>query len=279
MVAAYTPRRVVALSGQGPPLACASLLKPLYAWVAPRTPNWPDLARAAVTASDNAATTALVGAAGGLEAVLAALEQRSGVHWEAATSWGRVRVTAEQVACAYAALLAADDAAAGAVRELMRQVPPGQTFGVPATWTASSRVPAEPAELIGAKAGWDLDVAPERDAVARTHVVLTAPGGGFVALTAVPVTEDQARQWTVDVDRGGPSAALATHDRWAGAALRRAARQAARHLGSDRRAGPAGNSLASVRYGSLPGTMPDNVRAQRGETAWPRCCSSTTRLD
>jgi hypothetical protein len=248
MVAAYTPGRVVPLSRPGPAVACASLLKPLYAWVAPSTGGWTDLARAAVTASDNSATTALVAATGGLDAVLAALHQRAGVRWAPAASWGRVTVTAEQVARAYCALLTADDAAAGAVRELMRQVPPWQTFGVPATWAAASGTPRE---LIGVKAGWDVDSAPEpgaaagpdggagrAGAAARTHVVLTAPTGGFVALTTVPITRDQARQWTADVARGGAAAALATHDRWAGSALRRAAREAAVwHLANP--AGPA----------------------------------------
>lgn len=124
---------------------CASLLKPLYAWMAHEAD--PVDVMASIRVSDNAATDRVVAAGGGLKALLFRLETWTGVDLRPATTWGQVRVSAEQAETAYDKLFrdAAYAPAAGAVVEHMRHVVDAQRFGAPAG--------------VPVKAGWDVEAA------------------------------------------------------------------------------------------------------------------------
>lgn len=161
---------------------CASLLKPLYAWVTPDS-SWLDV-EASVCWSDNEATDRIVGA-NGLPVTLDRVQSCTGVGWFPARTWGQVQVCAGQVETAYGALVAAaaaGDGRAAAVLELMRSVVPWQRFGV--------------APGVAMKAGWDLDCAG-----ARTHVVVIGGGVVSVVLTSASVGPAWRSRWSAAAGR------------------------------------------------------------------------------
>lgn len=187
---------------RGPALTSASILKPLYAWAAGASAD--DVrVRASVEWSSNDDTTAVVEEGGGLAAVLARLEDLSGVHLEPAPTWGAVLVTATQVAQAYAAL-SADEEAAGIVA-LMRRSRRGQRFGCDEAW---GRLTGEDPSTLAVKTGWYL----REDGVLRTHVVVLGGRGGGVVLTGVPLGEAERSDWEGRHAALGPEGVLPLHE-------------------------------------------------------------------
>src|SRR5690606_16896075 len=190
------PVRTVAARSGPHRLRCASLLKPLYAWVtAGRIPDperWRRHAEPAVVVSSNADTRSLWLAVGPL-VILDDIYQRTGVAWPMhngdPSRFGAIEVAAEEVATGYAGLAQAalaGDPVAGDVLEWMRRVEGSQTFGI--------------REALGApgsavKCGWFGE--PDETCL-RTHAVAVLPSEGtratvVVALTAQPYT-DAARR-------------------------------------------------------------------------------------
>jgi hypothetical protein len=179
-------------------LRCASLLKPLLFWGAADAFSddaaWSAAAAPAVTVSANAPTVALWERLGA-DDLLARLAALTGDEWPlepgGARSFGRVLVTAPQVARAYAALArAARDGDERAARLLgwMRRVPVRQTFGARVAVVAALGVDEA---AVGVKCGWFLDA---DEPFVRTHAVTVAALGdgtlrGSVVLTAVAAPE------------------------------------------------------------------------------------------
>jgi hypothetical protein len=183
----------------GVPLRCASLLKPLLFWVAADAfadaAAWQAAASPAVTVSANAPTVALWERVGARE-LLARLAAVTGDDWPlepgGARGFGRVLVTAPQVARAYAALAAAGacagDERAERVLAWMRAVPERQTFGARAAAAGALCVPESE---VAVKCGWFLDA---DEPFVRTHAAtITALDDGTlrgsVVLTAVPAPD------------------------------------------------------------------------------------------
>lgn len=196
---------------------CASLLKPLYAWV---TPEADDAAVVtAIVESDNEATDRIVNAAGGLTTVRERLTNFTGVDVGHAETWGRFVVAPAQVALMYARLQATDDDRAKAILGLMRGTNPLHRFDADRAWAHAT----EQDRLgIAIKTGWDLS--PD-EPFARTHAVLLGRLTSAVVMTAVPVSDSQRTQWETAATHG-PSEALPLHSRWAGNTLRAALRAA-----------------------------------------------------
>ena len=187
---------------------------------------WERLARDAVTLSAND-PTAHVWQACGAETLLDALARRTAValplEGGGTRSFGRVLVTARDVARCYAALAASGDTAAGLVRRWMLDVPGRQTFGVrpPVARALGAR-----AAQVAVKCGWFCDTDEER---IRTHVVtLTATAAGVtgtVVLTALPATAAVRRAYTAAYRDGDE--VLGVHELHAGPTVLAATQQAA----------------------------------------------------
>ncbi|MFI7610751.1 hypothetical protein ACIBP6_05865 [Nonomuraea terrae] len=190
------PLREVSVTAGLTRLRCASLLKPLYAWVsAARVPGarWRDLAEPAVVVSSNADTIGLwLGV--GPRVILDDLCERTGVRWGLPNGdpsrFGSVEVTAAEVAAAYAVFAqaaAAGDPAACEVLGWMRQVSDSQAFG-------AREVTGSPETAV--KCGWY--GAPDETTL-RTHVMALPPRTGarvtvIVAMTALPYTGARDRE-------------------------------------------------------------------------------------
>lgn len=151
---------------------CASLLKPLYAWVSPQAD--PGDVAVAITRSDNTATDRIVESGGGLPAVLAQIRRHTDVCFDLASTWGQVLVQAAQVEHAYDHLLAASTLGAPRARSIvthMRDVVEEQRFGAPAGTPV--------------KAGWDVELA--TGAVLVHVIVQDRQGRARVACTRNPI--------------------------------------------------------------------------------------------
>ncbi|MBF8188116.1 hypothetical protein ITP53_20735 [Nonomuraea sp. K274] len=224
--------------GCGPTrLRCASLLKPLYAWVSAAritdTERWRRHAEPAVVISSNADTLNLwLGI--GPRVILDDLRRRTGVDWGLPNGdpsrFGSVEVAACEVAIAYAELAqagAAGDPVAATVLEWMREVSGAQTFGV----RDALRSPEA-----GIKGGWY--GAPDETCL-RTHAVAVLPRGGtrttvVVGMTALPYTDAGERRVYQDrVMKGLP--VEDEHDRVSGTTLRGLMATALADLGHHRR--------------------------------------------
>jgi hypothetical protein len=216
------PARTVCVRSGLARLRCASLLKPLYAWVsAARIPDagrWRRHAEPAVVISSNADTLNLWLAVGP-GVILDDLRRRTGVAWSPPNGelsrFGSVEVAADEVAIAYAALAqsaAAGDPVAATVLEWMRQVGEEQSFGV----RDALRAPEA-----AIKCGWY--GAPEETCV-RTHAVAVLPRGGtrvsvVVGMTALPYTDLREREVYRDQVAKGMSVEH-VHDKVSGVLLR-----------------------------------------------------------
>lgn len=213
-------------------LRCASLLKPPLFWAASgieplrsQRDRWERLARPAVTVSANDPTDEAWAACGGA-ALLDALAARGGVRFElepgGTRSFGRVLVTAEEVARTYAALAAGGDEVAHRLLGWMREVPDRQTFGVRDVVAAGLGISPE---LVAVKAGWFWD---EDEARIRTHIatVTETEHGvlGTVVLTALPVDQGEQPAYAEAYLEG--SEVLAWHQRAAGTRLRESTAEA-----------------------------------------------------
>lgn len=221
------PARTVSMRTGMTRLRCASLLKPLYAWVSAArvgdAGRWRRHAEPAVVVSSNADTLSLWHAVGP-GVILRDLRDRTGVSWSPANGdpsrFGSVEVAADEVAAAYAELAQAalaGDPAAEAVLGWMRQVGHGQAgeeqaFGV--------------REALGApgaavKCGW---YGAADETCLRTHAVAVLAEGGtrvavVVGMTALPYTGERERaSYRDSVNRGLP--VEQEHERTAGPVLR-----------------------------------------------------------
>ncbi|NRQ35436.1 hypothetical protein HII36_26925 [Nonomuraea sp. NN258] len=216
------PARVLSIRTGPATMRCASLLKPLYAWVtaarAPDAERWRRHAEPAVVVSSNADTRNLWLAVGP-RVILDDLHQRTGVRWTPPAGdpsrFGGVEVAADEVAAAYAALAqagAAGDPVAETVLGWMRQVKGGQTYGA----REALRAPEA-----GIKCGWYGE--PDETCL-RTHAVAVLPRGGtratvVVAMTAVPYPDRREREtYQARAAEGLP--VEGEHERVAGALLR-----------------------------------------------------------
>ncbi|MFC4123196.1 hypothetical protein [Nonomuraea zeae] len=230
------PARAVSVSVGMTRLRCASLLKPLYAWVSADrftdTDRWRRHAEPAVVVSSNADTLNLWLVAGP-RVILDDLYQRTGVAWSPPNGdpsrFGSVEVAAEEVAIAYAVLAqsaSAGDPIAGIILEWMRQVSTEQAFGV--------------REAIGSpeaavKCGWY--GAPDETCL-RTHAVAVLPRGGtrttvIVGMTALPYTDGHEREVYRDRVAQGLSVEP-EHEKVAGTLLRGLMTTALAELGHSR---------------------------------------------
>ena len=171
---------------------CASVLKPLYAWVA--GPSMRSEAEAAIVYSDNSATDALIEASGGLTAVLEDITMRTGVRWELGETWGRVPINGLSLTVAYSAMMFHRDPWTRAISDVMAAVTTAQRFGVPAG--------------IPLKAGWDLD---ERTGELLTHLVVLGSHRARAQVTHVPISTRDQRAWRRTLDAGGPDAVIGMH--------------------------------------------------------------------
>jgi hypothetical protein len=214
-------------------LRCASALKPLLFWAAAGLApydtapgDWERLAREAITVSAND-PTAHVWEACGAEALLDALARLTAVRLPleagGTRSFGRVLITADDVARSYAPLAASGHTAAALVRRWMLDVPDRQTFGVRPLVARRLGVAASE---VAVKSGWFCDTDEQR---IRTHVVtMTATAAGVVGtvvLTAVPAGEDVRRAYSA-LYRDGDEV-LGLHEQHAGTTVRTATEQAA----------------------------------------------------
>lgn len=167
----------VTVLGPDDPVRCASLLKPLYAWVAPETDR--DDQRAAVVHSDNTATDRVVDRVG-LGTLLGRVATLTGVTWEPAPTWGQVMVTRTQVETTYQALAKAHDDGDRIARQVlsdMTDIVSWQRFGTPPG--------------VACKAGWDLT-----PAGAVTHLARVRDDGTVkVVLTVADVTDRWRTRW------------------------------------------------------------------------------------
>ncbi|NUP00065.1 MAG: hypothetical protein HOV96_08820 [Nonomuraea sp.] len=216
------PARTVSVRSGPARLRCASLLKPLYAWVAAAHigdgDRWRRHAEPAVVVSSNADTLNLWLSIGP-RVLLEDLHRRTGVRWAQPggdpSRFGSVEVSADEVATAYAVLAqagAAGDPVAATVLEWMREVGGEQTFG------AREALGSPHA---GVKCGWY--GAPDETCL-RTHAVAVLPRGGtrttvVVAMTALPFTGEHAREvYHARIAEGLPVESV--HDGLAGPLLR-----------------------------------------------------------
>ncbi|MEU6714261.1 hypothetical protein ABZ897_22570 [Nonomuraea sp. NPDC046802] len=190
------PARTVSVRSGQTRLRCASLLKPLYAWVcADRIPDaarWRRHAEPAVVVSSNADTLNLWLAVGP-GVILDDLRRRTGVAWSPPNGdpsrFGSVEVAADEVATAYAELAQAalaGDPVAATIVGWMREVSGPQTFGL-------REVTRSPETAI--KCGWF--GAPD-EVCLRTHAVAILPRGGtratvVVGMTALPYSGGRER--------------------------------------------------------------------------------------
>ncbi|TDE49999.1 hypothetical protein E1295_19805 [Nonomuraea mesophila] len=216
------PARQVSVRSGLTRLRCASLLKPLYAWVSADhvadAERWRRHAEPAVVISSNADTLHLWLAIGP-GVILEDIRRRTGVAWSPPNGdpsrFGSVEVAADEVATAYAVLAqagAAGDPAAATVMEWMRQVEGPQTFG--------AREAARSPEA-AVKCGWY--GAPDETCL-RTHAVTVLPRGGTrttvaVAMTALPHTGTRERALYQEQVNQGVSVEAA-HEKVAGTVLR-----------------------------------------------------------
>ncbi len=188
--------------------------------------EWQRLARDGVAVSANAPTAEVWGACGA-ETLLGALARRTAVRLAleagGTRSFGRVLVTADDVARCYACLAAAGDSAAGLVRGWMRDVPERQTFGVR---RPVARALGAAAAQVAVKSGWFCDAGEER---IRTHVVTLTPTAaglvGTVVLTALPASVAVRRAYTAAYRFGDE--VLGVHEQHAGPTVRAASERAA----------------------------------------------------
>ncbi|MEV0383078.1 hypothetical protein [Nonomuraea sp. NPDC050643] len=180
------PARTVSVRAGLTRLRCASLLKPLYAWVSaariPDSDRWRRHAEPAVVISSNADTLNLWLAVGP-RVILDDLRERTGVSWSVPNGdpsrFGSVEVSAEEVADAYAVLAQAalsGDAVARTVLAWMEAVGDGQAFGA----REATRSPGA-----AVKCGWY--GAPDEICL-RTHAVAVLPQGGTRVTVAVGMT-------------------------------------------------------------------------------------------
>lgn len=203
------------------PVRCASLLKPLIAWLTPaRTDGWAELAAAAVTRSDNAATDELTAARGGVDALRTTLGRATGVTLPAAATWGRFPVTGQAVARMYQALLRSRSPEAVRVRALMRATVTDQRLGAD-TW---ADLTGQPVDQLGVKAGWDLTSGGDL----LTHVVVLGPVRSVVVLTSTPADGSLIAAWDTALAADGPTGVLPLHLDVAGGVIAGALRDAAR---------------------------------------------------
>ncbi|SDK91191.1 hypothetical protein SAMN05421869_12057 [Nonomuraea jiangxiensis] len=216
------PARAVNVRSGLARLRCASLLKPLYAWVSaariPDADRWRRHAEPAVVVSSNTDTLSLWLAVGP-RVILDDLHHRTGVAWAPPNGdpsrFGSVEVAAEEVATAYTVLAqaaAAGDPVAGTVLEWMRQVGAAQAFGV------REAIGSPPAAI---KCGWY--GAPDETCL-RTHAVAVLPRGGtratvVVGMTALPYTDPRERETYQEKIATGLSVE-AEHEKVAGTLLR-----------------------------------------------------------
>ncbi|MCF6472557.1 hypothetical protein FAF44_29790 [Nonomuraea sp. MG754425] len=216
------PARDVSVRSGLTRLRCASLLKPLYAWVCaariPDTARWRRHAEPAVVVSSNADTLNLWLAIGP-RVILDDLRERTGVAWTPPNGdpsrFGSVEVAAHEVAAAYAVLAQAalaGDPDAEAVLGWMGEVERSQAYG-------AREALGWPGAAI--KCGWY--GAPDETCL-RTHAVAVQPHGGtrvsvVVAMTAMPYTEPHEREvYRERVGQGLP--VEAEHEKVAGPLLR-----------------------------------------------------------
>ena len=177
-------------------MPCASVLKPVYAWLAPEASDSRDLARAAITESSNEATDELVRRIGGLDTLTIHLSRLAGHQLATPKTWGRYQVTTATVKRIYETMVSPDGHAGNEILAMMRDVVPPQRFGVPAG--------------VAMKAGWDLSELRGRHVLVTNIVrvdswVVTAHAGGRF------LTASGADRWQDLLARRGPSAVTHLH--------------------------------------------------------------------
>ena len=193
---------------------CASLLKPLYAWVTPEADD-ADVA-AAIVESDNDATDRIVEATGGLTTLRERLNDATGVDVGHAETWGRFVLSPAHVALMYARLQASTEDRSKSVIDLMRRTSVLHRFDTDRVWAYASE---QDRPSLAVKADWDLAA---DEPFARTHAVLLGRLTSVVVMSAVPVSDAHRKQWETTYEQDGPDGVLRLHGQWSGSTLRAA---------------------------------------------------------
>lgn len=193
---------------------CASLLKPLYAWVTPEADDTDVVA--AIVESDNAATDRIVEASGGLTTMRERLNEATGVDVGHAETWGRFVLSSAHVALMYARFQASTDDRSKTVADLMRRTSVLQRFDTDRAWAYTSE---QDQHSLAVKAGWDLS---GDEPFARTHAVVLGHLTSIVVMSAVPVSDTQRKQWDTAHEYDHTEGVLRLHSQWAGNTMRAA---------------------------------------------------------
>lgn len=175
---------------------CASVLKPVFAFLSPPGKDYWKLTSAAVIASDNSAMDALVERIGGLETLTHSLSELSGVELSCPESWGSFMVNKETLTKLYVGMLNSPGERAGKIFHLMRHVHPQQLFGLPVCTPM--------------KAGWDLWDTGKGFALV-TNIVRLDHYDVEAYVGAVEVDAPIVDEWFLRLDRGGPCEVIPLH--------------------------------------------------------------------
>lgn len=175
-VAVWHKCKGVSIVSEAPKTRCASVLKPVYAWVSEH-PRWGDLAEKAVTASDNEATDELTQE--DPVALARRVERRTWVDLAPAETWGRFQVDATDIARMYYSLDVSMDEKADHIKQLMGKVDAGQSFGFHGMM----------------KAGWDMYVDSRLMPRLVTNIVIMGVRGGVAVTTDTVIDKSVARDW------------------------------------------------------------------------------------
>lgn len=199
-VAIWTPQNGVRTVRGGAPTRCASVLKPAYAWVCDH-PEWDALAKLSITRSDNEATGKLTGQ--DVDHLAMALSERASVEIEPAETWGRLLVTATDIASIYAALVTEEGDKSSSVVRCMNAVVPAQRFGF-----------KDPV-----KAGWDLYGTDDGKHHMVTNIVVITPQGLVAVATDRVVSYQIVQRWQMALI-DGPEAVIPFHVNHRGQSVR-----------------------------------------------------------
>lgn len=189
----------------------ASLLKPVYAWIA--GPSYRDLAEAAIRTSSNTATDLLI------ERILyrhstltAAITKITQVNLNPASTWGRFSITAAETVRIYSALnlAAEEDDWAQQILLYMTRIYPDQRFAI------DTVVEEETQKPVALKTGWDLSPTKELS----THAVCLVDGKIGVVLSSTSSDAVLVEKWERTFTTEGPSGVLPLHEYHAGPILR-----------------------------------------------------------
>jgi hypothetical protein len=181
----------------GSKVACASVLKPLYAWIGTNNRN---IAYEAIAKSNNIATSIIINNSGGLTSMLEKIYERTGVKWESNSTWGQVDVTAPELLIAYNAMRENKDRWTRDIIYMMQKSLPSQRLGIDSSWVNK--------EKLAIKIGWDLDIS--KDSL-NTLAVAFDTKSIIAICSKEAISKITSKYWQELLDKKGPQAVLVLH--------------------------------------------------------------------